>query len=187
MSQKEPEENRWFPLVDRKLRSEQAIRASGIDYTIFRPGWFMEMLVRFMRDDRVLVFGKPKRRWHFVAVEDLARMVVESYRRPEAANKSFYVHGPEALTMLEAQRSYCRVLHPEIRSFRGTPYWMLRLIARLSRNARMQVGIEMVAYLEKVGERGDPTEANAILGAPQVTLEEWLRTRKRGDETSSGS
>ena len=173
------EENRWFPLVDRKLRSEEAIRASGIDYTIFRPGWFMEMLARFVRDGRVLVFGKPKRRWHFVAVQDLARMVVESYRRPEAANRAFYVHGPEALTVLEAQRSYCRVLHPEIRSFRSTPYWLLRLSARLSRNARMRTGVEMVSYLEKVGERGDPTEANAILGAPQTTLEQWLQMQKR--------
>lgn len=173
------EENRWFPLVDRKLRSEEAIRASGIDYTIFRPGWFMEMLARFVRDGRVFVFGKPKRRWHFVAVQDLARMVVGSYRHPEAANKSFYVHGPEALTVLEAQRAYCRVLHPAIQSFRSTPYWMLRLIARLSHNAQMRMGIEMVSYLEKVGERGDPTDANAILGAPQITLEQWLQMQKR--------
>ncbi len=89
------------------------------------------------------------------------------------------MHGPEALTVLEAQRSYCRVLHPEIRSFRGTPYWMLRLIARLRRDPRMRMGVEMVSYLEKVGERGDPTEANAILGAPQITLEEWLRMQSR--------
>ena len=60
------EENRWFPLVDRKLRSEEAIRASAIDYTIFRPGWFMEMLARFVRDDRAIVFGKPRQLWHFV-------------------------------------------------------------------------------------------------------------------------
>ncbi len=106
-------------------------------------------------------------------------MVVESYRRPEAANKSFYVHGPEALTVLEAQRAYCRVLHPEIRSLHGTPYWILRLIARLQHNDRMRMGIEMVSYLETVGERGDPTEANAILGAPRITLDEWLRMQHR--------
>ncbi|MGB6362789.1 MAG: hypothetical protein WBG64_08995, partial [Thermoanaerobaculia bacterium] len=134
---------------------------------------------------RVFVFGKPERRWHFVAIQDLARMVVESYRRPEAANKPFYVHGPEALTVLEAQRSYCRVLHPEIRSFRSTPYWMLRLIARLSHDAQMRTGVEMVSYLEKVGERGDPTEANAILGAPEITLERWLRMQSREDASSS--
>ena len=35
----------------------------------------------------------------------------------------------------------------------------------------------MVSYLETVGERGDPTEANAILGAPEITLDQWLRMR----------
>jgi uncharacterized protein YbjT (DUF2867 family) len=173
------EENRWFPLVDRKLRSEEAIRASGIDYTVFRPGWFMEMLARFVHDDRVFVFGRPTRRWHFVALQDFARMVVEGYRRPQAVNRCFYVHGPEALTVREALESYCRALHPKIRGLHGTPYWMLRLIARLRGDARMRMGIEMVSYLERVGERGDPAEANAILGGPQITLNQWLRIQAR--------
>lgn len=173
------EENRWFPLVDRKLKSEEAIRGSTLDYTIFRPGWFMEMLARFVRDSRVIVFGKPRRRWHFVALQDFARMVVEGYRSPKAVNKRFYVHGPQALTVLEALQSYCRALHPQIKNFRGTPYWLLRLIARLSGNAEMRIGIDMVAYLERVGERGDASEANAILGAPQVTLDQWLQMQER--------
>lgn len=82
-----------------------------------------------------------------------------------------------AQRVLEAQRAYCRALHPEISELRSTPYWLLRLIARLTGNRRMRAGIEMVAYLEKVGERGDPTEANAILGAPTTTLDQWLRVR----------
>ncbi len=173
------EENRWFPLVDRKLKCEEAIRATGIDHTIFCPGWFMEMLSRFVHDGRAIVFGKPSRRWHFVSVQDFARMVVESYRRPEAVNKRLYVHGPEALTVLEALRAYCRAFHPEIKTFRRVPYWLARLIAWLHGNAELRSGVNMVSYLEKVGERGDPAEANAILGAPQVTLDQWLRMQKR--------
>jgi len=173
------EENRWFPLVDGKMRSEEVIRASGIDYTIFCPGWFMEMLERFVLDGQMIVFGRPKQRWHFVALEDLARMVVEGYRRPEAANKRFYVHGPEALTVLEALESYRRVLRPEIRSIRSIPFWLARVTARISGNTERRKGIEMVSYLERVGESGDATEANSILGAPEITLDEWLRRQKR--------
>lgn len=173
------EENRWFPLVDRKLRAEQAVCASGIASTIFCPGWFMEMLARLVRDGRATVFGKPSRRWHFVSVQDLARMVTESYRRPEAAGKRFYVHGPQALTVLEALRTYCAVLHPEIETVSQVPYWVLRLIAWTRGNQILRRGVEMVAYLEKVGERGDAAEANAILGAPRLTLADWLQARKR--------
>jgi len=169
------EENRWFPLVDRKLKAEHAIVASGVDFTIFRPGWFMEMLPRLVRDGRATVFGKPSRRWHFVSAQDLARMVTESYLRPEAAGKRFYVHGPQTLTVLEALRTYCDVLHPEIKTISQVPYWVLRLVAWARANEILRRGLDMVAYLEKVGERGDATEANAILGAPRLTLEEWAR------------
>ena len=31
-----------------------------------------------------IVIGKTTRRWHFVSAQDFARMVTESYRRPEA-------------------------------------------------------------------------------------------------------
>jgi uncharacterized protein YbjT (DUF2867 family) len=175
------EENRWFPLVDRKLKSEQALRASGIGYTIFRPGWFMETLERFVRHGRVYVFGKASRRWHFVAVQDFARMVTESYRRPEAVNKRFYVHGPQALTLLEALRCYCEALHPEIKTFVHMPFWLARLIAWLRGRAEMRRGVKLLAYFEEVGERGDPTEANAILGAPQVTLDQWVRMHKTAE------
>jgi uncharacterized protein YbjT (DUF2867 family) len=172
------EENRWFPLVDRKLKSEQAIRASRIGYTIFCPTWFMEMLTRFVRNGRAIVFDKPSRRWHFVWVQDFARMVAESYRRPDAVNRRFYVHGPQPLTVIEALHAYCQALHPEIKRIRHMPYWLLRLIGRVSGNETLRRGVKLVAYLETVGERGDPTEANAILGAPLVPLEQWLQMQK---------
>ncbi len=172
------EENRWFPLVERKLKSEHAICTSGIDYTIFCPGWFMEMLPRFVPGRRAIVFDTPTRRWHIVALQDFARMVARSYRQPEAVNRRFHIHGPEALTVLEAVQAYVRALRPEIRTVRRVPYWLVRLSAWLGRNAERQAGVRMVSYLERVGERGDPAEANTILGAPAITLDRWLEMRK---------
>lgn len=128
----------------------------------------METLERFVRAGRILVFGRPKRRWHFVAVQDLARMVVEGYRRPEAVDKRFYVRGPEALTLPEALEAYRRVLDPEIEALRSVPYWLLRVVARLSGNAQMRAGV-------------DATEANALLGAPRITLDRWLQMQTRED------
>jgi hypothetical protein len=88
------------------------------------------------------------------------------------------VHGPQALTVLEALQSYCRALHPEINTFGQIPYWLLRVMAWIRRDELLRRGVEMIAYLEKVGERGDPSEANAILGAPQITLNQWLEMQK---------
>jgi hypothetical protein len=37
-----------------------------------------------------------------------------------------------------------------------------------------------MAYFERVGERGDAAEANAILGAPGLTLDVWLQQQAVG-------
>ena len=38
----------------------------------------------------------------------------------------------------------------------------------------------LMAYFEKAGEPGDPTEANQLLGAPATTLEAWMAARGAG-------
>jgi hypothetical protein len=35
-----------------------------------------------------------------------------------------------------------------------------------------------MAYFDKVGELGDPTEANQLLGAPTTTLDAWIEQRR---------
>lgn len=171
-------ENAWFPLVKGKLLAEKAIRESGIPYTIFCPTFFMESIQRLIRRNRAFVFGKKPVLYHLVAVEDYARMVSISYRLEEAANKKLFVHGPEAVTMYEALRRYCSVFRPEIRKISTMPFWLVRLIATVRRDKQMRFGGELISLSEEVGEGGDPTEANRVLGAPQITLDEWIRRRK---------
>ncbi len=90
------EENRWFPMINRKFLAEQAIREAGIPYTIFCPTWFMESLPRFVVQGRASVLDKQPHPYHWVAAEDYARMVSMAYGHDAAANKRFLVLGPEA-------------------------------------------------------------------------------------------
>ena len=48
------EENRWFEVIDVKMRAEEVLCTSGVAYTIFRPTWAMEVLQNFVRG------GRPK-------------------------------------------------------------------------------------------------------------------------------
>lgn len=173
------EENSWFPLVAGKLRAEEAIVQSGIPYTIFCPGWFFEMLPRFVRDGKAILFGRPTCAWHMVSVDDFGRMVRSAYQLPEAANQRFHIHGPRALTLEDALSAYCRTLEPPITSIRHVPYWLLHLIAYITGNKDLRDGLNLVSYLEEVGERGDPAAANAILGEPVIDLDRWLRNRQQ--------
>jgi uncharacterized protein YbjT (DUF2867 family) len=172
------EENRWFPMIEQKLIAEEAIRACGVPYTIFCPTWPMEMLPGFVRDGKPSQLGKQPAPIHWFAVDDLGRMVSTAYQREEAANKRLIIHGPEGIPMKEALERYCRVFHPEIKKVSVMPLWLVKMMATVTRNEMLKFVAGMMAYFDKVGELGDPTEANDLLGAPKTTLDAWMEQQK---------
>jgi uncharacterized protein YbjT (DUF2867 family) len=172
------EQNRWFPATEQKLNAEKAIRECGVPYTVFCPTWPMEQLPRFAREGQPFLIGKQPSPLHWFAADDLARMVSTAYQREEAANKRFFVHGPEAMTMKEALERYCRVFYPEGKPVSVMPIWLAKVMAFLTRNEMLKFASNLMAYFYKIGEMGDPTEANQVLGAPTITLDAWIKGRR---------
>jgi len=173
------EKNAWFLLTRAKLEAEGALRAAGVPYTIFQPTWFMEALRRFVDGRWAIVFGKGPLRYHWVAASDYARMVSRAYDTPAAVNKVFPVFGPEAYTMREALTRYCAIAYPNLR-VRTVPFWLTWAIAILGRQTELRAALPILRYCEKVGEEEDPAEANALLGAPPTTREDWSREQAAG-------
>lgn len=97
------------------VRAEEAIRRSGVPHTIFRPTYFMETLPRHVRGRLAVIMGRQPHRLHMVAADDFARMVSRSFDTPEAVNRTFYVHGPEAISIPDALRLYCSLVEPGTR------------------------------------------------------------------------
>lgn len=181
------QENRWFPMVNGKFLAEQAIRESGIPYTIFCPTWVMEILPMFVNQGRAAIFGKQPCPYHWVAAEDLARMVSTAYELADAGNKRLWIHGPEPIRMQEALRRYCTKFHPEIRQVSSMPFWLVNLLAAFTRSPELKGAGEMMSYFEKVGEMGDPAEANDLLGAPETTLDRWLERQSQHQKHPASS
>lgn len=168
------EDNRWFPMVAQKLNAEKAICESGVNYTIFCPTWPMEMLVRFAREGQPFMMGKQPNPIHWYAVDELGRMVAIAYQKETAVNKRFYIHGPEGIPMKEALERYCRVFHPGGKPVSVMPIWLAKLIAGLTGNKGLKFAAGLMGYFDKIGELGDPTTANQILSAPNVTFDAWM-------------
>ena len=172
------EENAWVPVMKRKFFAEKAIRESCVPYSIFCPAWFMEILHKYVRGNRAFVFGKQPNPYHFIAADDYARMVATSYGLDEAINKRFIIHGPEGVLFHEAVKQYCNALHPEIKKVSTMPYWLAAIISRVKRKKEIKLASDFMAAFEKIGELGDPSEANRILGTPEIKLSDWLQQKK---------
>lgn len=166
-------------LVDQsaKGRVEQALHQSCIPTTIFRPTYFMENLPKHLQGRRAMVLGKQPHPLHLVAASDFGRMVSRAFEAPEAANKIFYIQGPEALTLEEALRLYCAQLAPEKR-VTTMPLALMSVLDTLLLGRQMRRTLQMMHVLQRSGEIGDPSEANRILGAPTTTLRIWCEQQR---------
>lgn len=170
-------ENNWFYVPRAKYDAEQAIRDSGIGYTIFRASWFMETLDLFVRGKRIMKFGRQKSLLHWIAAEDFADMVSKSFSTSDAKNKTLYVYGSESRTLQEGLETYCRIVNPELK-ISTIPIWFMKMHGSVSRNAGLKDVTRLMAYYENISESADPSETYSLFGVPTITLEDWCNYRK---------
>ena len=165
---------RWEdPATKAKSLAEQAIQQSGVPYTIFRVSWMMESLELFVRGKNAIIIGTQAHPVRWIAADDYAKLVASAYRLPEAANKTFFVVGPEGLSKADAMRAYIEVVRPELK-LRFMPVWLMKAIAALSFNAQLQGDVSRMAFYDTIGDDfGDPNESNRILGPATTTLRQW--------------
>ena len=171
-------ENTWFPMVKEKFEAEQALINSGIPYVIFRPTWFMESLPLLVRNGKAGIIGKQFNPMSIIAADDFARMLVNAYKTKEAQSKVYYIYGPEKFTLKESLEIYCNAIHPEIKKVSVIPTGMLKFIGFVTRNKELREVASMFKYFETTKEVGSPDEANHILGKPEITLTNWIKSLK---------
>jgi uncharacterized protein YbjT (DUF2867 family) len=160
------------------FRAEQAIAESGVPFTVFRPTYFMETLPRHLRGRQAVVLGRQRHPLHLIAAADFASMVSQALSTPAAVDKVLDIHGPQAFAIPDALRTYCERLAPDTKVVRR-PLWLMAVMDRTMLRGQLRGTLALMRALQESGERGDPTEANELLGAPSITLVEWCERQTR--------
>ena len=93
-------------LMRMKHRAEQALRTSGLDWTIVRPNVFMELWVGIVGDPiakagKAVVFGRGDNPINFNSAADVARVVELALFDPRLSRTVMEVGGPENVTLNE--------------------------------------------------------------------------------------
>lgn len=94
-----------------KYAAEQALRASGLAWTIVRPAAYLETWVRLLCEPLVVkgktrVFGRGENPINFVSVQDVARIVERAVVDHELRGQVIEAAGPENLTMNEIVETF---------------------------------------------------------------------------------
>lgn len=101
-----------------KWAAEEAVRASGLDWTIFRPSLiygredhFTNLFANIARWSPVLpVMGSGQNLLQLVPVEDVARCFLGALTEPQSIGRTLDVCGPERLSFNEVLTTILRVL-----------------------------------------------------------------------------
>jgi len=118
MSVPMPPGSNHIPHFASKIPIEQAIKASGLEWTILRPNnfyqndyWFREAIANYG------VYPQPigSAGMNRVDVRDIADAAVNALTQPGHAGLEYPVHGPDALTGEDTARTWGRHLGREVR------------------------------------------------------------------------
>lgn len=136
-----------------KYFAEQALKTSGLSWTIIRPTAYMETWAKFigeplLKTGRTRIFGRGTNPVNFVSAYDVAQFVACAAQETTMHSECVEIGGPENLTMRQVAETIMRVTEvPGTVSY--VPLPMVRLMAVLMRpvNAtlarQIQAGIAM--------------------------------------------
>jgi uncharacterized protein YbjT (DUF2867 family) len=124
----------WFRA---KWRAEEAVRCSGMPYTIFRPSWLYgpgdHALNRFLNMSRWLPFvpqiGNGRQIYAPAFIDDMGRLVAEALETPATIGATLEVGGPESMTMDDVIRAALRTMGRH-RVILHAPVFLMKLAAR---------------------------------------------------------
>lgn len=168
--------SRWW-VLDVWRSALAKIKASGIPYTIFYPTNFMETLAERHTAGRLFVMlGRAHYDNYWIAGSDFGQQVARSFGLPQAANREYYIQGPEAIAYDGAAVRFARALHKSPLVVR-IPLWVARLGGLFSRqldfNARIMQTV--LAYPEEF----KATATWDDLGRPATTIEQFAERQAR--------
>ena len=121
-----------------KAAGEIAVRASGLDWTIFRPSiifgpgdGFVSLLATIVRLNPVFipVIGPGTTQFMPVSVYDIARVFADALEKPETAGKTFEVGGPEIFALNDIYREIAAAVGKPGKPLFHFPIWYGRLLA----------------------------------------------------------
>lgn len=165
--------NNWWVLKVWRDAIAQ-IKSSGIPYTIFYPTNFMETLPqRHMVRGFLTLTGKPRYPNYWIAGRDYGAQVARSFQLAAAANREYFVQGPEPMTYDEAGRRFAKSSKKKLRVVK-LPLPLLWCLGAFSKaagfNSRMMKTVLRYPEVFKAAEAWDE------LGKPSTTIEEFAES-----------
>ena len=171
------------PYYAAKLAEEREVKASGLEYTIFRPSFIFGpgggALATFMRQVKlspvVTVIGSGKQRSQPIWRDDVAEYFARAIADPVAANRVFELGGPDTVSWDELYLAIADALGKR-RTLLHIPAGLAQAGARLTeRLPGAPLSSDQVTMIEGADNVVSNSDAVDTFSLPLVPLAEQLR------------
>lgn len=150
-------------VIDEKKTLEEELKASGVPFTILRPGWFLDNLLAerdALQGGTIVMPLPPERRLGVVAARDIARAAVEILARGPQ-NRGFDLHVRDGVDGAALAQAATRALgQPVVYREASLEAFVHQAGAR---EADRELQRELYEYLREHDFLGAPTEIRKVV------------------------
>lgn len=167
----------WW-VFDLKNKAVEAIKASGIPYSIFYASNFMDNFVEgnYRQGKRILLAGKSCQPMYFIAASDYGKQVAVAFQNDTNNSFNYDIQGPEAFTADEAAAVFIKNYIKGKLTVAKAPLGLLRFFGNLSNT--LHYGSHILEALNNYPETFTAQRTWEDLGEPVLTLSAFARMAK---------
>ena len=159
-----------------KHAAVNAIKKSGLKYSIFYPSTFMECLDKQMlQGTRMMLAGRSEAPMWFIAGKDYGVQVAWAMKKAGDTNQEYNVQGLEPFTSDQAARVFIQNVKSNIKIMKA-PLAPLKYLGIF--NQRMNYAYHICEALNKYPEKFDSENTWSDLGKPSTTLADYAASLK---------
>jgi len=159
-----------------KHAAVNAIKKSGLNYSIFYPSTFMECLDKQMlQGTRIMLAGKSEAPMWFIAAKDYGVQVAWAMKKAGDTNQEYNVQGLEPFTSDQAAKVFTENVKSKIKIMRA-PLAPLKYLGIF--NQRMNYAYHICEALNKYPEKFESQNTWDELGKPSTTLADYIASLK---------
>jgi nucleoside-diphosphate-sugar epimerase len=159
-----------------KHAAVNAIKKSGLNYSIFYPSTFMECLDKQMlQGTRIMLAGKSEAPMWFIAAKDFGVQVAWAMKKAGDSNQEYVIQGLEPFTAEEAAKVFTENAKSKIKIMKA-PLAPLKYVGIF--NQRMNYAYHICEALNKYPEKFESENTWNDLGKPSTTLAEYVASLK---------
>ncbi|HET6769815.1 MAG TPA: NAD(P)H-binding protein [Chitinophagaceae bacterium] len=159
-----------------KQAAVDAIKKSGLNYSIFYASTFMETLDRQMlQGKRLMVAGRSEAPMWFIAGKDYGVQVAWALKKAGDSNQEYSIQGLEPFTFDEAAKVFIQNVKTPIKIMKA-PLAPLKYLGLV--NQRVNYAYHICEALNKYPEKFESENAWNDLGKPSTTLADYAASLK---------